>query len=641
MPTELRRSLCNRDCPDACALVAEVEDGQIRSLKGDPDHPVTQGFLCFRTSRYPELARGPERIERPMIRRGDRFEPIDGEAALDLAAERLLRIREESGPESIFHYRSGGSLGLLKQVVDRFFERLGPCTVKGGDICSGAGEEAQIRDFGVSDSNDLFDLLNAKHIVCWGKNPSISSVHTVKVLRDAKKQGSQILAIDPVRTQAQAFADEFVQPRPGGDLALALGVGRLLDDEFGFDAAVAERCRGLEGYRELIRKHTVAEWGQRADVPVQVLRDLARRLADGPTAILVGWGMQRRAHGAAIVRALDALSAVSGNLYRAGGGCSFYFARRAPFAALSSGESPRRVREPLFAQEMRGYADPPIRALWVTCGNPVNNLPDSAANAKAVEDTEFVVAVDCLWNDTNRRADLVLPIPNLLEDRDVLGSYGHHWVGVSEPLIDAPGQVRHELEWVAGLAKRMGFGDEFPGDVDHWRRQLVAPLAEHGMTLETLREGAVKAPGARQVRFAEGRVDTADGRVNLLQESDLADGALDRDADARLFLFSNSHRDSQCGQWATKRPEQLPVRVHPTRVPEGLEDGDRIVLTSEIGRLEGQLVVDETLRSDCVLVPKGGSFDEGTAANILIPARLTDHGEGAALLDCRVSIEAR
>ncbi len=104
------------------------------------------------------------------------------EQALDVAAERLLAIREESGPAAIFNYRSGGSLGLLKSFVDRFFEGFGPVTVKSGDICSGAGEAAQLLDFGVSDSNDLFDLEASRHIYLWGKNPFASNIHLIPVV---------------------------------------------------------------------------------------------------------------------------------------------------------------------------------------------------------------------------------------------------------------------------------------------------------------------------------------------------------------------------------------------------------------------------------------------------------------------------
>ncbi|MEO0481509.1 MAG: molybdopterin-dependent oxidoreductase [Planctomycetota bacterium] len=644
MPTELRRSTCNRDCPDACGLVAEVEDGVLRSLKGDPEHPVTRGFLCFRTSRFPQLASGPQRITQPMRRVSGYgpnavFEPIDGDEALDLLADRLTTFRRESGPESIFHYRSGGSLGLLKAVSDRFFERFGPCTIKSGDICSGAGEEAQVMDFGVSDSNDLFDLLESRHILCWGKNPTVSSTHTVKVLRDARAKGASIVGLDVMPTGVQAFADEFHTLKPGGDLALALGVARVIDDGPGFDPRAEERCNGLESYRSLVRRRSVSEWSELAGVSVEVTESLARRLLDGPTAILVGWGMQRRARGGAIVRALDALSAVTGNLYRSGGGCSFYFARRKPFADIREGTAPRFVREPVFGSDLLDAASPSVRALWITAGNPVNNLPNSARVAAAIERTEFVVALDCLWNDSNRRADLVLPVPSLVEDTDVLGSYGHHFVSVSDPLIEPPPEVRHEVEWIAGLAQRVGLGEEFSPSVDHWRDVLLAPLAKHGLDRETLQRGAQQAPGTRQVLFEDGKVATADGRVNLIGEQDVDESAFEpADSSKGLWLLSNSHRDSQCGQWAVDLPDRLPIRVHPSACPEGLVDGDEVTVESEVGRLTARLVVDESLRADTVVVPKGGSFDGGTACNILIPEAPTDIGLGAALQECRVRL---
>jgi hypothetical protein len=145
--SETRKTVCNRDCPDACGIVATVEKGRVTRLAGDPDHPVTRGFLCYRTSHFLATQYAPDRLTTPLVRDGDGFRPISWEDALDLAAERLTTIRRESGPAAIFHYRSGGSLGLLEHLTDYFFERFGPVIVKRGDICSGAGDAAQLADF--------------------------------------------------------------------------------------------------------------------------------------------------------------------------------------------------------------------------------------------------------------------------------------------------------------------------------------------------------------------------------------------------------------------------------------------------------------------------------------------------------------
>ncbi len=148
MPTETLRTVCNRDCPDACGLIATVEDGRLVRLGGDPAHPVTRGFLCSRTSQFPARQNSPDRLTVPLLRDGDAFRPVSFEEAIAFAAERLLAIRAESGPASVLHYRSGGSLGMVQSVVDLFFEAFGPVTVKRGDICSGAGDAAQEADFG-------------------------------------------------------------------------------------------------------------------------------------------------------------------------------------------------------------------------------------------------------------------------------------------------------------------------------------------------------------------------------------------------------------------------------------------------------------------------------------------------------------
>src|SRR5438876_11931987 len=112
--THTRKTICNRDCPDGCGIVATIEtkaDGAERIVKlaGDPDHPVTRGFLCWRTNHFLNLQYGPERVTSPLLRGPDGLHPVSWEEALDFAARRLLAIRAESGPAAILHYRSGGS----------------------------------------------------------------------------------------------------------------------------------------------------------------------------------------------------------------------------------------------------------------------------------------------------------------------------------------------------------------------------------------------------------------------------------------------------------------------------------------------------------------------------------------------------
>ena len=636
---ELAKTVCNRDCPDACGIVATVEDGRVVKIGGDPDHPITQGFLCYRTNHFLATQYAPDRLLAPLYReRLDApFSEIGWDRALDLAARRLVDIRRDSGPEAIFHYRSGGSLGILKHISDYFFDVFGPTRTKRGDICSGAGDFAQMEDFGDEDSNDLHDLLNARHILLWGKNVFVSSPHTIPVLNQARGRGAELVLIDPVHHRTASLCRTFIQPRPGSDLSLALAVARVL---FERGWAVTGGCDNVEAFRALAFEHTVADNCADADVAPAVAEDLARRLHEGPTAILVGWGMGRRLNGSAIVRALDALCALSGNLGRAGGGVSFYFKRRGAFDTdiLRSGKpAPRTVCEPLLGPEVLAATDPPIRAVWVTAANPVAMLPDSETVARALATRDFVVVVDSFMTDTAHLAHLVLPTTTLLEADDVLGAYGHHYLAVARPVVPPPPGVRSDLEIIQGVAARVGLGAELAGDARSWKRRLTAgKLGDKGVTLEDLEAGPVKNPLAPPVVFDGGRVRTRTGKVNLVTRRPPVPNEHEKPF-GPLTLMALATDKSQASQWA-KAPAGPPVvTVHPDAAA-GIPDGGAGRLASPIGELAVSVKHDARQRRDVALMAKGGHHGIGQCANVLVRARTTDGGEGAAYYDERVRL---
>ena len=636
------RTVCNRDCPDACGLIATVEDGKLVALGGDPAHPVTKGFLCARTSRFPETQNGPLRLTSPLLRRNGVLAPASWEEALGYVADRLLAIRKESGPAAILHYRSGGSLGLVKSVVDWFFELLGPVTVKSGDICSGAGDAAQETDFGEEESHDVFDLLNAKNVILWGKNAAVSNVHLQPVLREAKRKGARVLLIDPIRHKSEKLADRVILPRPGGDFDLAMGVAARLFERNATDPAAPSYCDHFDAFRSLALSRPAAAWAASAGVPVDDVDAIASAVADRPCSIQVGWGMGRRMNGSAIVRALDALGAVSGNLGIPGGGVSFYFKRRGAFdTSFLKKTPPRAIPEPLLGEGILAAQDPPIRAVWVTAGNPVSMLPDSATVAKALETRELVVVVDPFMTDTARRATVVFPTTTLVEDDDLMGAYGNHWLGASTPVVPPPAGVLTDLEIVQALAKeidaRAGEREEkislkVRGTAREWKRKLLSRVEAAGITLEQLERASVRNPFAEKVLFEDRKFKTQSGRVNLVHS---LPPSPPEEPGFPLWLFSNSTEQSQSSQWAIPEPDLLHATCHPSAAPL-FADGEVVRLESAIGAIRVRLRFDAAQRPDVVIVPKGGNYDRGNCANALVRARLTDAGEGAAYLDCRV-----
>src|SRR5437588_2407669 len=615
---EIRETVCNRDCPDACSVVAHVQDGRVIELGGDPSHPVTQGFLCWRTNNFLPLQYSPERLTTPLLH----GKPVSWDEALDFAARELLRIRAESGPAAIFHYRSGGSLGALKHLSDYFFEKLGPVTTKRGDICSGAGDEAQMLDFGGEDSHDVFDLRNSRNIILWGKNPVVSSPHLVPVLKEAS---AAKLLIDPVWHKSARLCEEFVQPRPGGDFSLAMAVARVLFERGWTEPGFEKYCDNVDAFRALAFSHGVAGWCEDADVSPAAAEDIARRLHEGPTAIVVGWGMARRVNGGAIVRALDALSALSGNIGVAGGGVSYYFWRRKNFDfSFIRKQPPRTILEPLFGPELLASD---VRAVWITAGNPIAMLPESATTEKALRSREFVCVVDSWPTDTTRAATLVLPTTTLLEDDDLLGAYGHHWVGSSRPVVAPPAAVKSDLEILQALAARVGLSDVMRGTAREWKERILRKDA--GFTVTDLDErGPQRSNLSAKVLFADRKFKTASGKVNLITS------APDRSqvsAQFPLYLMALSTDKAQNSQWSKGQPQgPATVTVHPDSAG-GIPDGGFARLESAIGSMPVQVVHDPRQRRDVALMAKGGHMREKRNANVLARARATDIGGGGAL----------
>jgi len=357
-----------------------------------------------------------------------------------------------------------------------------------------------------------------------------------------------------------------------------------------------------------------------------------------PAATLVGWGLARRPAGAATVRALDALAAGRGNLGVPGGGVSYYFGRRTAFDPVAPDVAPpRTLAEALLGQEILAATDPPIEVVWVTAGNPVSMLPDSHAVRRALA-ARFTVVVDTHPTDTTDVADLVLPTLTLLEDEDLLGAYGNHWLRRSTAAVAPPDGARHEYGILTALARRLGVADALPADRAAAEARLTRRLAAAGVTPERLATGPVRSPFAAEVLFADGRFPTANGRMQLLTELPPPEPA--PDPALPLRLMATSHAEAQSSQWTGKlRAVPLAARVHPSAAA-GFADGAEAWIESARGRLRVTVRHDPDVHPTLVVVAKGGMLRDGRCANALIAARETDAGGGAAFYDEPVRLVA-
>jgi anaerobic selenocysteine-containing dehydrogenase len=635
------RTACTRDCPDACQILATVDEGgKVTRLRGDPEHPITRGFLCYRTDHYLERQYSPERLTQPLVRKNGALAPASWDEALDLVAHKLAEAKSVHGPASILHYQSGGSLGILKSLNRHFFELLGPVTHKRGDICSGAGEAAQEADMGAWDAHDLDDVENSRAIVLWGKNVAETGVHLLPYLKRARARGVPIVQIDPVHSaRTLQVCDAYYAVRPGADGFLALGIARALFDEGWIDPEAASYTDGFHAYAELARRHTVEEWCARADVPASAARSIAELLWRRPATIFVGWGLGRRVNGSGMVRHIDALGAVSGNIGVPGGSVSFEFRRRGGFdiswIKRSENAGARTMLEPLLGEEIL-RADPPVRVAVIDNANPVSQLPESGTVARALASVDFLVVLDAFLTDTAELAHVVLPTTTMLEEHDVVGAYGHHYVQLARPVVEPPPGVRSDLAIYRALAERLGFGAALGASDEAFIDRLLAPMAGAGVTREALARRALRKPAAPRVLFEGRRFPTPTGRFQLTTAYPEEPPA--RDERYPLCLMSISSYRTQSSQQSRSAQQEPPiVTVHPNAAP-GRADGDLATLSSPIAKVAVRLRFDPKLRSDIVVYAKGrwGKFG---GPNALVRARATDAGGGAAYYDEGVRID--
>lgn len=657
---------CNRDCPDACGIAATVQtldDGseKIVRLQGQKEHPITRGFLCYRTSHFLEQQNAPDRVLSPHIRRDGQLQACSWDDALDHIASQMRRVVDESGPSAIFHYRSGGNLGVLLNVTELFWQALGPVAEKSGDICTGALDAAQDLDFGGRDSNDIHDLENARHVILWGRNVFACSPHTVPILKRARagKMKTTLTTVDPTYHRTSALSDVVIQPRPAQDFALAMAVAHLLFATGRTHPDAAKWCANLDAFRALCESQPRSVWQKLADVDDAAVEHLANALASGPTTVLIGWGMGRRRAGGAIVRAIDALCAITGNIGERGASASFYFDRKRSvrkIAAIAKDTfdfafqpPPRTVSEPLLADALDATT---TRLMWVTAGNPVAMLPGSARIARKIEEVETVVVVDTWWSDTAKLADVVLPCATLLERNDVVPAYGHHYIGRAHAVLPPAGEAKTDVEILQALAPRLGLEDRlrsvgFFDDDTTWLKRFSAPLADAGVSLSTLEAGAVRSPLAPKIAWKGRRFATTSGQAELVTalpaEVEQALSTFTGGASAArypLSLLSLSHPKSQSSQWVTSGKPEGPAEctVHP-QAAEGYLDGEVCRLQSAMGEMVVRLKFDANQRPDVALVPKGGAFLEGKSANTLVRPAVTDIGEGGALYDEGVRLQ--
>lgn len=670
---------CPRNCTSTCALRVTVEEGRLTAIDAHPGNLATSEGPCLKGLSYLERVYSPERILHPLRRTASgSFERVSWETALDLIAERFLAAREQFGPQSLLYYAASGTKGLLNGCGQAFWRAFGGCTTTYGDLCWPAGLEAARLTFGDNRQSAPWDIAQARLIVLWGKNPAETNLHQMRFVEQAQAAGARLVVIDPRRTQSAERADALLQPRPGTDGALALGLAHLILAAGAEDRAfIARHVDGFAAFADLAQAWTPGRTAEVTGVPEGQLRRLAEDMGGiQPMTISVGFGMQRYTNSGQTLRAMQALTAITGNLGKPGAGWVYANLATQVFGAVKDpldfyppatpdGVVRVSISTARLGRDMLAQREPPLKVAWVERGNPLSQNPDTHAVREAFRALDFRVVVDERLTDTAREADLVLPSKSLFEQTDVIGAYWHSYLQLRQKVLEPPGEVRPETDIYRALGPRLGLSPAAldavlpaPGDagVEAWLQRRLDPL---GLSLEALRANPVPVPGAEAVAFADGRFTTPSGRVELVSAE-----ARERWGVEPLPTYTEPRESAASGQG--RYPLQLLtpntkngihsqfLRLAVLRALEpgpelsmgpedaaarGLQPGDRVRVFNDRGELFLPLRVDFGLRRGVVSAYNGWGAEDGGSVNLLSAGRETDLGHGAAFHDNLVDVE--
>ncbi|WP_134701721.1 molybdopterin-dependent oxidoreductase [Ammoniphilus sp. YIM 78166] len=677
-------SVCPLDCPDTCSLHVYKEEGRITKVRGNPEHPVTQGAICNKVRHMAERIYHPERLLYPMKRVGKKghgeFERITWEEAIAEITSRFHQIINRSGSEAILPYSFYGNMGVLNAdgMDRRFFHRLGSSQLN-QTICSIAGNVGYAYTMGITGGLQPEETVDSKLIIIWGGNLVSTNMHQVMLAEKARKRGAKVVVIDVHQNQTGKWADWFIPLRPGTDAALALGMMHVL-----FKQGMVNEdflTQYTHGYDEL-REHVLAYSPDRVaaitGVPVDDIFKLSQMYGEiSPSFIRIGNGLQHHDNGGMAVRTIACLPALTGQWKLRGGGATKsngWYARLNETALscpqLRKNPEARVINMNQLGEALNQLKNPPIEALFVYNSNPVVVAPDAneVINGLLREDL-FTVVHDLFLTDTAKYADLVLPATSSFENTDLYKSYWHPYIQLQEPVIPVLGESKSNFELFKRLAQAMGFEDSPFQDTeeDLIQQALDNPANPYlqGITLEGLKEkGWMKLALGQEKPYLK-RLPTPSGRIELFSERLKLEGKpalpeyipLEEGYDGEslssaesfpLMLITPPNHNYLNSTFANveklQNMEKMPtLQMHPEDAAHrGIKTGDQIKVWNARGECQLSAWVTEAMLPGVVV--SQGLWWEGPSGSQLINKltsnRLADMGGGATFFSTTVQVES-
>ncbi len=653
MSTQL--GVCNL-CEAICGLEVTTEEGRVTSIRGSDADPLSRGYICPKGVSLADVLDDPDRLRRPVRRRGEDWVEIGWDEAFDLVADGLAEALNQHGRDAVGIYLGNPtvhSLGSLTHGLTMVRSLRTRNLFSATSVDQLPHQLVAHLMYGHQLLLPIPDIDRTSYFLAFGANPMASNGSLMTVpdfpnrLRALKQRDGRMVLFDPRRTETAKVASEHHFIRPGTDVYVLLAMLHVLFDEGLTNPR--EYVDGIDSVRAAVAGFDPERAERSSGVSADEIRRIAREFAAADGAAAYGrMGVSTTAHGTVAQWAIQLLNLVTGNLDREGGtlfttpaidsvgrglvGKGHRDAWRSRVRGLpeTAGELPVSA----LREEIETPGDGQIRALLTLSGNPVLSTPDGSALGRAMEGLDFMAAVDIYVNETTRHADVILPPTTALE-RDHYDLVFHtlavrNTARFTPAVVDKDRNQRHDWEIyrevTLRLMKRLNRRPPWKKRLATRARLRVSPTflvaqllrtGKSGVTISQLRKnpagvdlGPLEAGRLPERLFTKSkRIDAAPGLVL----TDLA--RLDRTEisprDGELVLIGRRHqRDNNSWMHNTERLTRGKPRhqllMHPDDLAaRGISDGHRVTVRSRVGSVEVEVRAVDDIMPGVVSLPHG------------------------------------
>ena len=648
-------------CGVGCQLTFSVKDDKIVSVSGRQG-PANAGRLCVKGRYGFDYTANPERLTSPLIRREDvpksasmpfdpanpltHFREASWEEALDMAASRLARVRDEHGPSAMAGFGSAKGTNeeayLVQKLVRTGFgtNNVDHCT----RLCHASSVAALLENIGSGAVTASFaECRNAEAIIVIGANPTVNHPVAATFIKNAAQRGARLYILDPRGQHLDRYATESLRFSPGSDVAMLNAMINVIITEELYDADyVAKQTEGFEDLKARTAHTTPEAMAPICGVDADTLRRVARGYATAGSAMIFwGMGISQHTHGTDNSRCLISLALLTGNVGRAGTGLHPLRGQNNVQGASDAGLIPmffpdykpvtdaetRAKYEDFWGTTLdpeRGLTvveitdaayDGDIKAMYIMGENPAMSDPDQEHARTALANLDILVVQDIFMTETAAFADVILPA-SAFPEKDGTVTNTDRRVQMGRAAVPMPGQAQQDWWIIQELANRMGLNWTYshPRDVFAEMRMVMPSLT--GISWQRLDdEGAVTYPCAdensagREVIFGDG-FPTESGRGRMTPAEVLPPDETP-DAEYPIVLTTGRLLEHWHTGSMTRRSSVLDAlepepEVH--MAPETLqglqvEPGTLVRVVTRRGEIELAARIDPKLPSGLIFVP--------------------------------------